>query len=83
MFSDESNKLETYTYITRMYFDESNKLETNKFKKYKSLRRSTYFKIYLYSFFDLQQIFLYIDYFYVYIYACMRAYVCIHYLCRK
>ena len=28
MFSDESNKLETYTYITRMYFDESNKLET-------------------------------------------------------
>ena len=32
MFTDKSNKLETYTCITRMYFDESNKLETYTYK---------------------------------------------------
>ena len=28
MFSDVSNKLETYKYVMLMYFDESNKLQT-------------------------------------------------------
>ena len=44
MFSDESSKLETY-------IEHVCKNKINKFKKYKSLRGPSFFKIYPYSFF--------------------------------